>query len=381
MIDTYEPYTQSPRHGLGSLFSPWDWEQVRQEVEQECQARIAIVGMGDAGKSTLFNRLRGWDVSPVGSWRDDSAGVVQEDLGAFLLVDLPATEPDTTHWRGNGFGETGWVSLTETDLVVFVLDATHQLSPTTYQWFSRIRALRRPLLATVNKVDVLDGSVEEVRRDLERHLATSVIPISALEGTNIEELLLPRMIDANPSLAVPLGREIIGVRRVAAARLIRRTAILSAVTGVEPLPLLDIPIQLATQMKLLMRLAALHGQAGATDGSRELLASVAGGLGVRFGIQQLAKLFPVLGWAASGLLSGLTTWMLGWAAVAYFDGRLPAPHLPRKGNSLSRGWRHSLGQGISRIRPSATGLPKTSASSVEPSQRLRKSHQGDQRPI
>ncbi len=380
MMNGYEPYREEPRYGLGSLFSPWDWDQVRQEVERECQARIALVGMGDAGKSTLFNRLRGWDISPVGSGCGDEACVTQEDLGTFLLVDLPATEPAAAHWQGDGYGEVGWVNLAEAELVVFILDATHQISPITYQWFSRIRALRRPLLVAVNKIDVLDGSVEEVRRDLERYLANPVIPISALEGVNVEDLLVPRMVDANPALAVPLGREVIGARRVAAARLIRRAAVVSAVTGVEPLPLLDIPIQLAAQMKLLMRLAALHGQGGTTDGSRELLASVAGGLGIRFGVQQAAKLFPVLGWAASGVLSGLTTWMLGWAAVAYFEGRLPVPHLPRPGNRLNLGsaWmvgtnsRNRSGWDSSRLtRPTGRRLARPGTSRAASDRRSR----------
>jgi len=355
-MNGYEPYIELPRNGLGSLFSPWDWEQVRQEVERECQAHIAIVGMGDVGKSTLFNRLRGWDVSPIGRWTGDERHIMQEDLGTFLLVDLPVVEPDKAVgvpdevWHGDGYDEVGWVSLGAADLVVFVLDGTHPLCAAEYQWFSRIRALGRPLLVAVNKIDVLDGSVEELRQNLERHLANPVIPVSALEGTNVEGQLLPRMVDANTALAVPLGREIVGVRRVAASRLIRRAAILSAMTGVEPLPLLDIPVQLAAQMKLLTRLAAMHGQSSATDGSRELLASVAGGLGLRFALQQTAKLFPVLGWAASGLLSGLTTWMLGWAAVAHLEGRLSIPHLPLGGAVLSRSQLRSLAQ---RVRPLA----------------------------
>jgi uncharacterized protein (DUF697 family) len=92
--------------------------------------------------------------------------------------------------------------------------------------------------------------------------------------------------------------------------------------GLEPVPLLDIPIQLAAQMRMLFKLAALHGRLEPGDGSREMVAAVAGGLGVRLAAQQAAKLVPLLGWVVSGLLSGLTTWFLGWAAVAYLNGSL-----------------------------------------------------------
>jgi uncharacterized protein (DUF697 family) len=97
---------------------------------------------------------------------------------------------------------------------------------------------------------------------------------------------------------------------------------LSALTGLEPVPLLDIPIQLAAQMRMLLKVAALHGRLEAGDGSREFLTAVAGGLGIRLAAQQAAKLVPVLGWVVSGLLSGMTTWLLGQAALAYLDGSL-----------------------------------------------------------
>jgi len=103
-------------------------------------------------------------------------------------------------------------------------------------------------------------------------------------------------------------------------------------------------------MRLLLRLAALHGQLEAGDGNRELIVTVAGGLGLRLAVQQVAKLVPVLGWVVSGLLSGLSTWLLGRAAVAYFDGslrervpalqRLPQPGRMRgaMGRLRKRGW-------------------------------------------
>jgi len=84
---------------------------------------------------------------------------------------------------------------------------------------------------------------------------------------------------------------------------------------VQPIPLVDLPVQLAAQMKLLARLAALYDRP-AGEGGREVMASLAGGLAVRLGVQQLVKLVPISGWIASGLLGGAATVALGKAAVA-----------------------------------------------------------------
>jgi uncharacterized protein (DUF697 family) len=332
-----------PAWGLGSALEAFGWEQARAEVEEECQGRIAIVGLKGAGKTSLLNQLRGWEV-PAADGNGQVDGMFREDLGFFVLVNLPgdneggrvAFDPDLVDPDGGT-----WATLTEAKLILFLLDGELlgrpqraqpgecqragapcvevNLRPAEYQWFCRVRSLGRPLVVALNKVDLLEGRGDELRAELERRLAGAVLPISAREGTGIEAGLLPRLLAACPELTVPLGREMPVIRRRAANQIIRRTTLLSALTGLEPLPLLDIPIQLAAQMRMLLKLAALHGRLEPGDGSREMLAAVAGGLGVRLAAQQAAKLMPVLGWVASGLLSGLTTWLLGQAAVAYLS--------------------------------------------------------------
>jgi len=385
MREEYEWYPASePSWGVGSVLNALDWDHVRVEVEQEIQARIAIVGLRGVGKSSLLNHLRGWEVSPTGD-RGGEGPLTHEDLGLFVLVDLPDQGPQvavgpTAHNVFpmdilNGCGEVAWTTLAEADLIIFVLDGGALLRPQSaeqdgissdlslrmaeYQWFCRIRSLGRPLIVALNKVDLLGARLEVVRAELERRLAVSVIPISAQEGMGIEGHLLPQMLDACPSLAVPLGREMPAVRRQAALCLIHQAALLSALRGLEPVPLLDVPIQLAAQMRLLLRLAALHGQLGRGDGGRKLLATVAGGLGLRLVAQQAAKLVPVLGWIVSGFLSGLSTWLLGWAAVACFDGswrnQVQAwqlfPHLDRM-------WRRSKGAPLGCQRKGMAAAPE-----------------------
>jgi uncharacterized protein (DUF697 family) len=177
-------------------------------------------------------------------------------------------------------------------------------------------------MVLLNKVDQLDGDVDALLAELERRLAASVLPVSARDGFGIESLLLPRILDAHPALILALGRELPSLRHSAAARIVRHAAVLSGLTGMEPVPLVDIPVQWAAQMRMLLKLAALYGRLESGDGTQELVVAVAGGLGLRLVAQQAAKLVPLLGWIVSGVVSALTTWCLGQAAVTYLNGSL-----------------------------------------------------------
>ena len=317
----------SPRTGWRSLLEMFDWDGLRAEVDRESRARIAIVGLGNAGKSTLFNCLRGWVVSPptlkIGRLRH----AVEEDMGLFTLVDLPDTLYDepAAQTDESGWGEaplTGGdllLRLAEMDLIIFVLDGAAGLRPADYRWFCRLRATGCPLVTVLNKADLLAGTLPAVLADLEQRLAAPVTPVSALKGADVEQALLKRILDVCPTLSVPLGRELARFRCLAAGRVIRRAALFTGLVGAEPIPLLDVPVQLLVQVSLVLRIAAIYGQPPTDNQRKELIVAVASGLGLRYLGQQLAKLTPVLGWAVSGLLSAATTWLLGQAAVRYYE--------------------------------------------------------------
>ncbi len=323
----YECETSNEGNRWYSFFRYIDWDGLKAEVEQENRARIALVGPGNAGKSTLFNLLKGWEVSPTALKVGETRKMAMEDLGLFSLIDLPHQpwEPplsitdDTASYYGPGMMmDTIMFKIMEADLVIYVVDGQAGLRPSDYQWLSRIRAAARPTLVVLNKVDALDGCLTEVEKELNQRLACQVVSISAREGLNIREKLVPSILDACPSLAVPLGREMLTFRQEAARRVIRQAVMLNALFGAEPIPLLDIPLQLATQMRLVLRLAAIYGHATGGRHRKEVLVTLAGGIGLRYLAQQVAKLAPFLGWAASGLLGAVGTWLIGRTAQEYF---------------------------------------------------------------
>lgn len=358
----------SPRSILDAL----DWDHVRSEVAQENRGRVVIAGLHGAGKSTLLNRLEGWDVSPVSSAAPGAetwAGL--EDLGLFALIDLPADERDADPAGLAGPRDLLGGAVGEADVVVFVVDGAllaaasgeagaqaRQSQMVEYRWLCRLRALGRPLVLVLSKADLLGDALAAAQADLERRLAAPLVAVSAQTDPGVALKLLPRVLEAEPDLLVPLAGEIPVLRQQAATRLIRQTALLSGVMGLEPVPLLDLPLQLALQARLLLRLASIYGQARPGGGSREMVAAAVGGLGMRYAVQQLAKLVPVLGWAVSGLLSGVITYLVGQAAAAHYQG-LWAQQVQRLRQArVPAATIHAVTHGVAGAREGAAGLPK-----------------------
>jgi len=132
------------------------------------------------------------------------------------------------------------------------------------------------------------------------------------------------MIEASPEAALVIGHELTAYRRAAAQRIIRNATLVSLAAGIEPIPLIDIPILLGIQIRLVLRLAALYGEpldsANAMKHARELIATMVGSLGLRFLAEQAAKAVPFGGDFVAGAIAGATTWSIGQVALEYYEG-------------------------------------------------------------
>src|SRR6266496_1430685 len=155
---------------------------------------------------------------------------------------------------------------------------------------------------------------EEVLNGL-NHTVVIVIPISGKTGENIAEELIPTMIEASPEAALVIGHELPAYRRSAAQRIIRNATFLSLAAGIEPIPLIDIPILLGVQIRLVLRVAALYGEPIDSSNfmlhARALISTMAGGLGFRFLAEQAAKVVPFGGDFVAGAIAGAATWSMG----------------------------------------------------------------------
>ncbi len=301
---------------MRSFMNAMNLKQAQGEVLEGLKHTVVIVGQPNTGKSSLFNMLKGEQLSPVSPESGTTRSLVRADFGPFTLIDTPGHLPERM--------EEG---MEEATVIVFLLDASRGLQEPDKELYAAIKKLNKPTIIAVNKVDTLKGggAGDVLANEIAVQLETpGIIPISARTGDNIATELLPAMIEASPDAALLIGRELPAYRRAAAQRIIRNSTLASLVVGLEPIPLIDIPILLGTQIRLVLRLGALYGEEmDSTDAmkhARELLITIAGGATMRFLAEQAAKAVPFGGDFVAGAIAGAATYSIGQVALEYYDG-------------------------------------------------------------
>lgn len=336
-----------------SFMKAVNWKEAQGDVLEGLKHTIVIVGQPNTGKSTLFNYLKGEQLSPVSTEAGTTRTLVRADFGPFTLIDTPGHIPELQ--------ESG---MDQATVIVFLIDATQGVQTRDRELFETIKKFNKPTIVAVNKVDALKGGEWGDRIANEVAVlfgVTGVIPISARTGENIATELVPAIIEASPEAALVIGRELPAFRRQAAQRIIRNATLLSLAAGLEPIPLVDIPILLGTQIRLVLRLAALYGEqmdtADAMKHARELLVTIIGGLGLRYLAEQAAKAVPFGGDFVAGAIAGAATWSIGQVALEYYEsGKQISPRLLRKmyvdfyhrfrGEKTPQEWREYAVEGV-----------------------------------
>ena len=293
-----------------------NWNAAQQEVLEGLNNTIIIVGLPNTGKSTLFNKIKGQNLSPASAQAGSTRTLVRTDFGPFTLVDTPGHLMDVM--------ESG---LAQANVIVFLIDGSKGLQAEDRELFNHIRSLKKPTIVVINKIDALKGEGEGDHLATEIAIALDtpgVIPISAKTGQNIAEELIPVIIEASPEAALAIGRELPNYRREAAQRVIRNATLVGLAAGLEPIPFIDIPIIIGTQLRLVLRLAALYGNSldgeDAKKRTRQMIATLLYGLGLRLLAEQAAKAVPFGGDFVAGIIAAAATWSIGQVAFEYYEG-------------------------------------------------------------
>ncbi|MGC9357473.1 MAG: GTP-binding protein [Anaerolineae bacterium] len=347
---------------LQTVLRGLDWHSLQHEVDRESRARLAIVGPVNSGKSTLFNRLHGRKLSATSAVPGTTQGVVEHPLGPFHLVDTP------------GFGEVWGVDRATTarqaarnaDVILLLLDAAAGVRQSDQELFEELQTFGKPIVVALNKADLVKKDLLWVLENAEQLLNIRPVPISARTGMNIAQKLIPAILQAQPGMAVVMARELPAIRAQIVGRIIRQTAGFNTLVSLQPVPGLDIPILLAAQTRMVLRIAAAYGEPMTVSHARELLTAMAGGLLSRYLGAQLAKLVPGPGWLISGAISGASTWAIGEAARRYFEAgrKIQTPEL----RNLYRGLRKLAPKHFfKRLRKSDESEEAEAEADVEPS--------------
>lgn len=319
--------------------------EVQAEVAAECRGQILVVGRCDEAVRQLLAHVRGQaPVPPAGpTYRE----------GFFTLATLPArtapSRPPAPAGSGSAdssldapgaemsWGTDEWVELArEADVLLYVFRREAGWQAADARWYARLHATGLPLvlveaeLLCAREADPPSAPLprsegEKAAAALpagDRAVQVCLSDASEHDGELPADViaLVERILTQRPKLGIPLAQEIPACRPLIAQRAIRSGMLMTTLLGAEPIPLLDLPLQVALNWKLALQLAAIHGHPGLDHRSREMIGTVLWNLALRYATQQVIKLAPVLGWVGSAALSGAGTWVLGTTLVRYYQG-------------------------------------------------------------
>ncbi len=193
---------------------------------------VAVLGLPNAGKSTLVNALVGRKVAIVSprpqTTRSRILGIVNRPGAQIVLVDTPGI-----HLPRNALGrmmveeiERGTEGV---DLAAYMVDATRDFGPEDVRALERVRRFSGPAFLLLNKIDRIEKArllplIELYRQQREW---AEVLPISALTGEGLdvlERLLIDYLPEAPPYF--PTDQFTDQPERFLAAEIIREKAML-----------------------------------------------------------------------------------------------------------------------------------------------------------
>ena len=155
---------------------------------------VSIVGRPNVGKSTLMNNVVGEKIAIMSdkpqTTRNTIQAVYTDEEAQVVFLDTPGI-----HKPKNKLGEFMVKSATDAfknvDLVLFVVDESKKIGPGDRKIIDDLKNIKTPVVLVLNKIDQLN---EEELFDLMKMynaevLFEQIVPISALKGRNINELL------------------------------------------------------------------------------------------------------------------------------------------------------------------------------------------------
>lgn len=180
------------------------------------------------------------------------------------------------------------------------------------------------LLRRASKLDVPIVAVTETDDvSIPYVLATDIVQVLPGAGFPVDEIaaaVARRLGESGTSLAARLP----SLRRAVCSELIRVFSRTNGLIGAAVfLPGVDFPVLTFNQTRLVLRIAAAHGQEIGLSRVPELLAVGGGGVGFRALARELVGTVPLAGWAVKGGIAYVGTRALGEAALRYFEAGAP----------------------------------------------------------
>ncbi|MHC5251778.1 GTPase Era [Listeria kieliensis] len=155
---------------------------------------VAIVGRPNVGKSTLLNRIIGQKIAIMSdkaqTTRNKIQGVYTTDDAQVVFIDTPGIHKPK-HKLGDFMVKVALNTFREVDLIYFVIDADAGFGRGDEFIIQKLEQVETPVFLLINKIDLVtpEELVQLIELYKEKLDFAEIIPISALEGNNVPNML------------------------------------------------------------------------------------------------------------------------------------------------------------------------------------------------
>lgn len=170
-------------------------------LELKLLADVAFVGLPNAGKSTLISRISAAKPKIADypfTTLEPNLGVVSYQDKSFVVADIPGLIENAS--EGKGLGIKFLKHIERTNVLTHLIDCSMFIDPAeAIESYATIRnellkygelLAKKKEIICLTKIDAMsDEEVQNFQRTMEEYLDKKVLPISAVSGKNIEQLL------------------------------------------------------------------------------------------------------------------------------------------------------------------------------------------------
>ncbi|UOQ47417.1 GTPase Era [Gracilibacillus caseinilyticus] len=155
---------------------------------------VAIIGRPNVGKSTFMNHVIGQKIAIMSdkaqTTRNKIQGVYTDDTKQIIFIDTPGIHKPK-HKLGDFMVKIAENALNEVDAVLFMINADEGYGRGDQFIIDRLETINKPVFLVINKIDLVhpDQLLPLIEQYKEKYSFEEIIPISALEGNNVNHLM------------------------------------------------------------------------------------------------------------------------------------------------------------------------------------------------
>ncbi|MBO4609767.1 MAG: GTPase Era [Lachnospiraceae bacterium] len=155
---------------------------------------VGVIGKANVGKSTLVNSIVGQKIAITSpkpqTTRKKARAVFTDERGQIVFLDTPGIHKSRSK-LGDYMMSSAWSTFADADVILWMVEPSDIFTETEELICTKLNTLECPIILVINKTDTIskDRLLEFIASYSGHMDFTEVVPISALKGKNVDDLV------------------------------------------------------------------------------------------------------------------------------------------------------------------------------------------------